>query len=43
MIEVAFQVLVESDAENEFDPNDCEEFVEQCKAYAGQLADDEKG
>lgn len=42
MIEVAFQVLVERNTDDEFDPNECEEFVEQCKAYAGQLADDEK-
>lgn len=42
LIELAYDVLVKGKTRQDFDPNDCEEFVEQCKAYAGQLAQDEK-
>lgn len=43
MVEVAYQVLVEKrGVDGDFDPNECKEFVEQCKACAGQLAEEER-
>lgn len=42
MTEVAFEVLVGEEMGRDFDVNECEEFVDQCTAFAIQLADEQK-
>lgn len=41
-VEVAFEVLVGGESGNTFDPEECEEFAEQCKVHAAHLAEEER-
>lgn len=40
-VEVAFEFLV-GDGGKAFDPEESEEFIEQCKVHAAQLADQDR-